>query len=1359
MLVESGPKKFKTKAERLEEAKRLKEIKSGFSIGQEALNHQTHVRCLRNFDTSIRVQVREQASKLDDDKRHVSSPPYAIPLSSAENPAPQKTDVLFDANYSSSKGALNIDTELFDVSVPRSVASNYEIDDTLSDELSKGLYVAERTAEFMTRNTIERVMGRLWSPTDELVGEVKGDVKAALKDADYQIANKDLPTLCKDVILKRLGSRTDVSAEKLEKIRNSLEKLSKCPIQVQSYSDHCGVPGAGSLSGDGFSSAGVQTKWQAVDDDLLNQNLLLTMHEADFVKERFGVQSNCSIYYDSRYWSYGTGLGILLDQASIHAKTIDGVFLSPSPDPRYSVLPVDTYVDNMKSASGRYNNGADYRPSVQKVKDELDGIHSDLQKLYSQTIESAGADLSEKGIDAAFARLYSSDSAFRSGLDDAHKRLLSFQVKYATARRYGPGGDEYSAKSVAPMAIVKNVFGSSDALPAGEAAGYMAADYAMNYIGRGITISLPANLTLQKADYVVDQKTSKVAMGINSNPNSGEASVLVQVRMDKAKSIVEEDPDQMSQDIRRALEPALAEQGARIDPRSGVRFSDDGQYRIYSVPVLKDFTITSREQVKSLHLIIQVPTTFYSTGDERLTVLDLSARVSDVGDPNYVPPTVVPSNFRFGLSGGLSTTWLSGTTKQLGKGGTINNWNSPKEDPIGERNQSAGGNLDFYSMVGYNPMKDLLHCYFGTYWSDRHQRPEYWLGRGLFDADASPLIAAYRAGQYASTDLFKSAALGIFEQNVDSYVKNGYTANLFDELSAHPYMKDKPKDFLDSLGKIREWSPMHADLSRWSLYQGFLLSLKIGLDPKVPEQQKLLNVIDDEIKYAKARYISTPVNALAPDYLSGVAMLGDIYESLMRINQAAREQGLSAIFFFDEPVAGRESRLRLTFSRGIGPKDENYFSQVITHPGASMALKVNNGTMLMLDYMVNLYKSKGDKSVFRFDFYAEINLNFAQNFKKYEYNSAVQQAFSRANTAQPMGVYDLFLEHHQDPDNLNFYALSQAAQTLKDNLGADDVDGRTMCNRLIALCDVNNPDVSNRGKQVSDLITSDSGLREHILSPMYLGGETSDTEAVEGNYVNGLAQYVGRDYLPIGTPVPLPVLGVTFHFEEDKSSLGGLLPQLGVDPQSAALRLDIRGMLCAPGALTALLASPFVPNGSVAAQAMDQSAQLFRNPIPPLLFQIQLDRAFEVSANYGLQTGLYLAGDASAFRLSHVGVSVEQDVRVPGLNTLVSLNTTGSFSGLAIGRLAPSAQASLSTYTQITKNLNVGTVLYGMIRDDPFGTTFAPGFNLQFQYVFGGKSAPAINDPYAKINLDNRPQIERKLFGGPKPSDGREENP
>jgi hypothetical protein len=1032
---------------------------------------------------------------------------------------------------------------------------------------------------------------------------------------------------------------------------------------------------------------------------------------------------------------------------------VQGAFLSGSPDPRYSSLPLDTYAGNLKAAAAQYG-GQDYIQSVNGVLGELNATSSSLSDLCAKVEQYAKEH--KVTLEQAFEHLDRSDSAFHGLLESTHARLTAFTVKYAIARLYGPGGGKYDRKDSAgrvltPTTIAKGVFGDKDALPPGQIAGYMAMDYAMNYIGRGLDISISGNRLLQKIGYGIDQKDAKVEMKIDGDPNKGRASVVLQVRVDKQQSLVEEDEGQMKGDIMAALAPVLEARNAYVAP-GGIVFSENGQYRTYSVPIWRDFAIRSEQEANELSALIEVPATLYGPSSARNPALELRASTSDFGLPINKITRPEPGYFSFELQGGLSRTNLMGSRKQLTRGGAYDNASSI-DNQLRHRDVSTGGIMDLFSMASYAPLEDFISARKATYFSDVNKSPYDWVGSGLLASDAAAFNTP--ANRALAPDAYLSAWKTLFDSNVDSYVQAGLGAGMAERILYDPRMAGVSPDFLDSIAKIEEWSPLHARLTYWSVYKGSILQNMGYTDPKA--YPALFGRLQEELDYASARSISTPFNILAPSYLDGVRAQGDLYETYMRFNQAAKEQGLSAVLGFR--LFGRENRLQVTVSQGLGPSDNQYFTQVITHPQSGMNVKISNGTMLLLDHLFNLYKYHDDKTLLRLDIHTQFNALLISNFQKYDYNADVQKAWSNPDSAQPgqpKGLFDVFYEHHDYPDQIVLSELSAAALSLQSKLLPGDLAGYELCQRLIDLCDPyqNKPD--DWGTQVTNLIlgagdptTREPGLRDIILSPMYLGGSWSDTEVSEGMYANGLDQYIGRDRLPFGGPIPTALIGLRYHFNEQESSLFGLLPALGVNPKKADLTLDLSGELFAPTAAVTGVASLFMDSKSVASQVAEQAPQVFKNWIPPVLFRADLSRTTDVFGWYAVQTGLYLGGNATGVKINDMGLYMKSLFKLP-LSTTLYLNLTGRLNGTQLGELMPGYEAAAGTFTRVADNLQLGTQIYQMARDYPYGSTKSWGINIQFRYLFGDQP-PAVSEPAARVNWYEWEQTNQKLYGVPAP--------
>jgi len=1401
----------------------VSDVKAYFSISDEWAKHQKHLLCLRSFDQTFSASTQE--TQLGE-KGQVSKLPTAqIPMRTGPGFATKETDVYFSATYYNAAGGLSVDSDLFNEFVPRSVATSFNFDKTHTQEISKCMYVGEEISKFIINNAFGPV-DRHYAGMENLIKATASDISKELEGGDWKnIAeyvgsdgHSGILAFCRDRILSHLNECADLSAKKKAKIEMSVRNLAECPIQANSMADNCGEPEFGAFAKEDFLSK-PNKRQQEAEDAILNSNITVTIKEADQVNRQLGLLQEgagareysgvCSIYYDSRYWSSGTGLAILEGQTRMHVTTVEGAFLAANPDPRYLALPIyERCKQNLLSASPNYSS------SVQTVLSELNSIEDELSKLNNEMQKYArsknpNTKLLPADLDAAYDHLLSSDSDFASRLDAVHARLSAFTKKYAIARLYGSGGPKYNKKDQAqhvltPTSVAKGVFGRADALPAEQVAGYMAMDYAMNYLGRGLPITIAGDRTLQKIEYEVDPKDARVTMGINNDRNHGQVQVILQVKYDKKKSVVVEDEGQTEADIRLALAPALQSSGATIDAVRGIRVIEDSQYRIYSVPILRDFTIKSEADAQALNIKIEVPTSINNPGSRRLTLLELTASTFNFDMATDIKEPDKPKYFSMELQGGLSHTNIQGNRKNLAKGGDLSNAYTGSElTDQAHRDTSTGGIVDLASMISHDPLLDWYHARRATYFSDRNKSPYEWASSGILSSDA----AAFNTPENLSlnSDAYLSSFKKAFDPNVDKYIKAGFTGGLDDILKQDKDLADKPHDFLDNLANIRkDISPLYANLAYWSLYKGALLqNLQFAspmifaaggndfadfqtnynnrslpaLDPSTlnringlapgqgfdltiggkpyhidrnadhtfslydTSKRPLYEGIQKEINVASARYITTPINEIAPGLFGGVRAQGEMYDAIMRVNQTAKEMGVSAVFHFN--ALGRDNRLQVTFSQGIGPSDNQYFSPTLAYPNAGMTAQVNNATMIVLDHLINVYKYQKDETLFRMDFNTQVNLFLTSNYRYYDYNVGVQNAYRSTDPTTP-GVWDIFAEHRLDTANLHFSNLGTATKVLQGKIFANDFATYDLCQELIAVCDpYNNEDKTVKGQKAADLMAK---LSKRVLSPRYLGGNETDTTLAEGMYMNGLDTYIGRDMLPFGGIVPIPVMGLKFRFEQENSSVFGALPFLGVDPKDAALRLKITGEAFLPSWLITTPAKLFMDPDGVPAKVIEQSPQVLQNLIPPVNFNADLSRFFDITPRYALITGFFLAGSATGFKINDIGVYVKNLLKVPEINTTAYLDLTARFNGTMLGNLGPSAMVSAGTFTQVSEKMQIGTQIYGMVRDYPYSSVKGFGTNIQFRWSLFDAPRTA-DEPVARINWYEWEKTNKQLYG------------
>ncbi|VVB57522.1 Uncharacterised protein [uncultured archaeon] len=1351
-------------------AELVQDVQNGFVPGTELAKHKAHMHCLWDFDASLTISTVDQPAQVTGQKSTLAK--QSVPLTTKENPSVHDSDVFFNITYYSGLGAMSVSADLFSLFVPRSVANNFSFDSTHNVELSKSLYLCDKLAESIVYNSLPRSYGHM----QDIIKAVSADIAKQLEDGDWQaIAEYSSPTgtsgalaFCRDKIIEHVSERTDLTAEQKKRITNSVTNLTdpaQCPILVRTWSDKCIEPAPGSLAS-GPTDAATQKRRDAVDDEAMKSNVGVSIKESG-VADKLGLTTSeqkdlnqvCAVYYNAEYWKSGQGLSILLDEVRAHAKTVQGAFLSSNSDPRYRTLPLNDYLTNLKSAAGEYGRGSSYLSSIQTSLGELSSIGDGLQALMQQVEQRArqskptGA-LSDADINAAFEDLYQSDSSFRASLESLHTRHTALTTKYAVSRLYGPGGDKYGKTDkkgnvMTPSRVAGGIFSDKTALPEEQVAGYMALDYAMNYIGRGLDVTIAGNRLLRKIDYLVDKKDAYVEMNVSGDPNKGRAHVMLQVRMDKKGSMVEEDPAQTKQDITDALSPVLKARGARIDP-AGISFSENGQYRIYSVPILRDFDLHSDSDVHALSILIELPASLYGTSSARNPALELTATVSDYTLPNIRVTKPVPGYFSFELEGGLSLTPIIGNRKQLGKGADYDNA-SQVDNELGHRDTSTGGVMDAFSMASYSPLTDWLNARRRTYLSDFNKTPYEWAGSGIFNTDLAAFNTSANLGQDFAPYL--KASKSLFDSKVDGYVKTGLGDPISNSYAQYdPKMKGVPLDFATSLKKIEEWSPLDSKLTYWSAYKGWIMQSQWYADPKL--YPDIADGLKKERDYASARIISTPFNELAPSYIQGVRAQGDLYEQYAAFNQAAREQGLSAIMGFN--LFGRDNRLRVTVSSGLGPTDEQYFTQVITSKSASMNAKITNGTMLLLDHYFNVYKYQSDdqNTLARLDVHTQLNLFLISGYRHYDYDAEAELAWSNPNAGKPgqsKGVFDVFYEHHDYPDQIVLSDLNAAAKRLQDKLRPEDTRGYSLCQRILDLTDPMMKKPDDWADQISKIILGtgndqNPGLKDLMSSKMYLGGDWSNTGVEEGMYVNGLDTYIGRDKLPIAGPIPTALIGLNYHLTQGQSSLFGLLPALGVEPKKADILLDVSGELYMPTAVVTGISSLFMDKNGVAMQVADQAPQVFENWLPPAIFSADASRLFDFGSRYALQTGLHLGGNVTGLVLNDVGLYVKNYLKVPELATTVYLNATGRFNGTEMGQLMPAYEVDAGTFTRLG-NFQLGTVLYQLGRSYPYGSTHSWGFNLQFNYFFGDTPS-RVSEP-ARVNWSEWERTNDKLYGKP----------
>ncbi len=1419
----------------------IKSVLDNFSLQSEWDKNRGHILSLQGFDQSFTLSAKEQ--KVTNISQTTINSKRVMPLTTSADQNVHDVDVFFHATYFTGIGGMNVSADLFSLFIPRSVANRFNFDATNDVEISKSLYLCDKMGESILKCSLPKK----YKGMQALIDAVDADLKDKLDSGDWAsistYKSSDGRTgglaFLRDLIRSHIDSAPGLSDIQKAKSRRSVANLTdpdKCPFEWHAWADIGHVPNPGDLAS-GPSDAATRSRRDKVEEEGMASNTSVTIKEANLVGQLGLVKSDkkllpkiCSVYYNANYWNSGQGLSILLDEVRAHSITVNGAFLSVAPDARYSSLPLDTYVKNLNSASGEYGNGTDYKSSIQTALAELNAIRDGLTALCTQVESYARkkkptGTLTDADINDAFSDLCKTDAQFLNTVENLHTQHTALTSKYATARLYGPGGNNYGKTDkknhvITPMSWARGIFSKDNALPGEDVAGYMALDYATNYIARGIDLTISGERKLQVIDYVVDEKTSRV--DVPKGSNTGTARVMLQIRVDKKQSLVEEDEDDMKDLITSALAPVLKETGAKMDANAGISVSENDAYRIYSVPILSEFRASTEDEVNQLKILIHLPATLYTSSLERNPALELTASVTDFHIPGTTITNTPPNYFSFALEVGMSHTNPAGRIIKLMKGNVF--------EP--QRDVSSGDYYDEFKLFGYDPLINWMNDRIRTYFYDVRKNPFGWVGSGLFTGDLATYHSTVNFGLGFQT--YMTASKAVFDSKLDGYL----TVGMGDPVRAYapkdPKMKDVKMDFLDGISKIAEWSPLEAQLAYWEAYKGWLMQSKNYVDPHMlvlnddgktdfgaqltaksltvtpfdlgrikglsngsnlelkigtntyrfernaagtlgvydVSGQAILDGLTEAITTASAHYTATPLIEFAPTYLKGVRLQGDIIETYDRYFQACKEQGITALFDFN--LFGQPNELSITLSGGIGPTNNQYLTQNIAHPESSLGFKLTNTNALLIDWYFNVKKwgTEEDQSWARLDLHTRFTIMMIEGYRHYEYDAEAQKAWTNplagtpGHENEPKGILDLLNDAGGNPDMLVLNDFKAAADRLKAKLKTDDSTGRNLCDKIYDLCDPYKQKPTDWAAQISGAFAGSGdpndpdrnlGLIDILNSEMYLGGDVSMSGMVGGMHTNPQDTFISKDRFPFGPSFPSGLLSLEYRLHQTNSTVFGLLPILNVKPEEAKINLDMHAELYLPSYVETSVAKLFMDPKSEYYQVIDLAPKTLKNPIPPLIFGIDASHTFDLGSRFAIQTGMHVGGNATGGVVNDISLYVNTYAKIPELGTTAYFTMLGRLNGTQTGAtLMPGYEITAGTYTKVSDKLQFGLQIYQMGKNLNYGSTYNWGVNFKATYIIG--DAPRrLSESKAKQDWKNFEDKNILLYGLPAPKPPEQE--
>ncbi|MFH0927607.1 MAG: hypothetical protein V1822_03440 [Candidatus Micrarchaeota archaeon] len=1082
-------------------------------------------------------------------------------------------------------------------------------------------------------------------------------------------------------------------------------------FQIVGYASNDAVPDKDLYSL--YSSPGKKKSSEDITSDrmlaqqrILIRNISLAEENSEASGKYLGLPSSASIYYNSTYWDSIYGIAILARQMRLHAQTAKDAFSNedgagaqyPGKGTKIADENFNSKLSALRQAAVVY--GVGLGQSLDTAIAELDKIcaltEGILQNIGINLKQLEASDYSAE-LDKAFARKMDSNPELKKSILEAQLLLGEFTVKYAVARQFGTNHEDGSANSSTRglEAWVNGVSDDSNWLPLKSVPGLIAMNYAMDYVGRGSDFLPPSQLPILDMQYLVDKENSVPVMGKDAgfdDPNTGYARILWVVRINEATSLVRENEGQFKEQLAKMAKSANP--GTDMYVQEGVQVKHFPGHTDYVVEIRDPFSVKTEKEANSFSSKIYVPRSIYDPSAGSLLLYEMGSQMQSSA------PRIIEEKDRdpyFGLFArvGLTANPDFRTTDQ--KAFSTLGTNLGKDAKLGEaeilnrRNISAAAIKDlYYGIFGLKRYDDAITDRRLTYLKDR--------APSQYDAMSWDLIGTIlrdNFGDNLGSGFNRRSFDSCISGSMDTFIKEYLTENLANEIASDPVLKGTPGDFLDSYEKINAWSPIDAELLKWTIRLGALLRAKQALGGNAPSW------LEDEITTSESKMISAPINYILPDSRSANAFWSYSCNSLVELSRAFRHQGMTLGMQF-----GDTGMLQLTASPSLLGTG-GIFNPSFKPQGMGATAQFDNVNAYGINAVLDLYK-KESSSAFPLgairliaDYYDIL----PTGRQYYSYNASINQQLSQigAEFAKPASARDA------PPGK-----IYSAAVSLKQLFGHyNDAYASGICNEIMHFCNPADPanyDIATGGRAWAAY----NALYSHVSQdPKYKGGVATDSSFSFMDYATAKNTYSSKDPLTFASQMA-GMVRAEFEFEQ---KIPGFL--------------DISGVFTVypiPPALAAAVASATISGGhakEVFRKTMADLPQFSQNWMIPANLEVYLKHNFALSANSIITAGANFQGSVSAFKANEIGGFanyVASDIFVRNLD--IKAGISGSFARAGpVGTLNPNYGADLqATYAfpglpgaSIGGDFNWGTTIL------PSGNKFyTAGFHMGLQIPIGG---------------------------------------
>jgi len=343
-----------------------------------------------------------------------------------------------------------------------------------------------------------------------------------------------------------------------------------------------------------------------------------------------------------------------------------------------------------------------------------------------------------------------------------------------------------------------------------------------------------------------------------------------------------------------------------------------------------------------------------------------------------------------------------------------------------------------------------------------------------------------------------------------------------------------------------------------------------------------------------------------------------------------------------------------------------------------LAAKVTDAQSVMASAYLNLYKTKGDNSLFRIDFAGEVGLMYSP-VEKYPYNEAISSALGALNTA----FYVPF--DQKDPARIQD-AVVRIKNLLDSEIDADAI-ALAHCNSILKY--------TNPGSADFDIKSGGQADREIQLltNKLYSDGRFSGgMNILTGMYGDGVNTYMSFDNLG-SSVVPFGNIRIPMYFEQSKV--------FGDDN----LKLKVNADIFLPPAAYISLAKLFSPSltqkGSVSNYVLEGADMYTQNWMPVVAYTANLSKTLSIAAGYALEAGAKAVGDLGSLSFSELSLygDFRTDKLIPGAVSAFKLSTGLEGTGLGSMDFTTRGQLGIGTQTEILGlETQINAQLFSMFR-------------------------------------------------------------